>query len=538
MAARVVAVALGVLALCVPMRSAADVAGTGTFDVFLDASVPPPTFDGEIFFDGGMKRVLGQNVNLAANVGTMTYDGEMFESSAAQSVLFTLEADADETDVSIVAGGSASCAAGCVTGRVTFAGLLEVELDDENALPDAAVYTFDGTVQLDDGGEGIGTFAINAFPIIATPPGAGVKVTSGVQTFFDSITGTPRSFEAHATFANVTAAGTTSFAALSAVSGALPAGVTLDAAVSSFVDVRSTEAFGGDARLCLAVADADADGVVDETTIAVSQLRLLRAEAVGTAFVDVTAEPEAGAVCGSAPAAGPIVIGVAEADGGTTTTTVADGATTTTTSTTVPTGESTTTSTLAGDTSTTSTTSTTVPDASTSTTSSTLIEGETTTTLAAPGSTSTTAAPGVPTTTSTSFVRTTTTAPARSPSTSTSLARATTTSTTLPVCATALDCLELAIAGPLCPGESINRKLITLVFQKLTKAQRALMRAQTAGGGKSERLIAKARKQMDKLALKVDAFASRPRRPISVGCRNEIQAAIARVVQQIDARKL
>jgi hypothetical protein len=64
------------------------------------------------------------------------------------------------------------------------------------------------------------------------------------------------------------------------------------------------------------------------------------------------------------------------------------------------------------------------------------------------------------------------------------------------------------------------------------------MRAQTAGGGKSERLIAKARKQMDKLALKVDAFASRPRRPISVGCRNEIQAAIARVVQQIDARKL
>jgi hypothetical protein len=529
MAVRVVAVALGVLALCVPMRSAADVAGAGTFDIFLDASVPPPTFDGEIFFDGGMKRVLGQNVNLAANVGTMTYDGEMFESSAAQSVLFTLEADADETDVSIVAGGSASCEAGCVTGRVTFAGLLEVELDDGNALPDAAVYTFDGTVQLDDVGEGIGTFAINAFPIIATPPGAGVEVASGVQTFFDSVTGTPRSFDARVTFANVTAAGTTSFAGLSAVSGALPAGVTLDAAVSTFVDVRSTEAFGGDARLCLAVADADADGVVDETTIAVSQLRLLRAEAVGAAFVDVTAEPEAGAVCGSAPAAGPIVIGLA----------VADGATTTTTSTTVPTGESTTTSTLAGDTSTTSTTSTTLRDASTSTTSSTLIEDETTTTtLAAPGSTSTMAAPGVPTTTTTSLVRTTSTAPARSPSTSTSLARATTTSTTLPVCATALDCLELAIAEPLCPGESINRKVTTLIFQKLTKAQRALMRAQTAGGGKSERLIAKVRKQMDKIALKVDAFASRPRKPISVGCRDEIQAAIARVVQQIDARKL
>src|SRR6185436_988602 len=129
--------------------------------------------------------------------------------------------------------------------------------------------------------------AINAFPLASTPAGPGVEVGSGTQSYFDSVTGTTRSFEARAVFGDVSLAGVTSFAALSAVSGALPAGVALDPAVSVFVDVLTTAVLGGDVRLCVAFPDEDADGVVDGTGIAASQLRLLHAEAVGSAFADV-----------------------------------------------------------------------------------------------------------------------------------------------------------------------------------------------------------------------------------------------------------
>jgi len=116
---------------------------------------------------------------------------------------------------------------------------------------------------------------------------------------------------------------------------------------------------------------------------------------------------------------------------------------------------------------------------------------------------------------------------------------ASTTTTTIPVCTTALECLDAAIAGPLCPGESVNQKLAMLILKKLTKTQRGLTRARTAPGGKSAgRLLSKARKQLDRLDRKTEAFASRRRRPISPDCRDRIHAALALVAQRIEAGRL
>ena len=542
MAARIVMLMLAVILL--PARGGADVAGTGTFDIFATAD-GGLDFDGAIAFDGGMRSVLGQQVNLARDIGTMTYDGEVLGEPSAGTAIFTLEADADETDVSFAAGGSASCAApACLGGLGTFAGRLEVLSDEEGALPEAA-FTFDGTVEIDELGEGFGTFAINAFPLLATPVGTAVEVGGGAQTFLDSVAGTTRSFDARAVFADVQFDGATSFVGLSSVSGTLPAGIVLDAAVSVFVDAQTTALIDGGLRICLAFADDDADGVVDGTSIAASQLRLLYAGAVGSAFADVPASAGVGEVCGDVAALGVVVLGVAEGGGGgsTTTTTVSTAETTTstvgegtTTTSTVSAGPSTTTSsTVSGAPST--TTSSTEPGA-VSTTTSTLTEQSTTTTTFTPGSTSTTCATPATTTTSST---TATSLPVPAPSTSTTstaISRQSTTSSTLPVCGTALECLQLTIAGPLCPGEPLNPKLAALVRKKLTKAQAGLVRARTiAGGKKAGKLVAKARKQLDRIGRKADAFVSKRKQPISAECRDRIRAALELVAQQIEAQR-
>jgi hypothetical protein len=328
------------------------------------------------------------------------------------------------------------------------------------------------------------------------------------------------------------------------VSGALPAGVVLDPAVSVFVDVQTTAVLGGGVRVCLAFPDEDADAVVDGTSIPASQLRLLHTGFVGSPFADVPTDVGPGEVCGDVAAPGVIALGVAEGGGGgSTTTTVATGQTTTTstlaegttTTSTVPGGPSTTTSSTAiGAPST--TTSSTAPGAGTTTTS-TPVEQSTTTTIP-PGSTSTTCATTATTTTS-STTATTLTVPGPPTSTTSTVISASTTSSTLPVCATALECLRLTIAGPLCPGENLNPKLASLIMRKLTKAQAGLVRARTiVAGKKAGKLVTKARKQLDRIGRKADAFVSKRRHPISAECRDRIRAALDLVARQIEAQRL
>jgi hypothetical protein len=429
----------------------ADVAATGTLDIQLSGAPASVTFDGDISFDAGVRTALGWQVNMAADVGDMTYEGDAVVDTAQKSATFDLNAMSGG-DFAFTTAGAARCeSAGCVNGRGTFTGRLA--LTDPDGVLKGGVFTFDGTVAVGAAGNGPGgTFAINAFPLTLTRVGSDTSVSSGPQNFFDTVAEGVRTFVADARFQTVDVAGATQFVAFSGLPGALPAGIQLDGALSVFVDVATNAMTSGSVRLCLGYDDVNGDQVVDGTAIAVSRLRLLHAAAIGSAFADVTLSVAGERACGDVPAVGPIVLGVAPAGGSTTTTTTTPG-----------------------------------PDATTTTTT--------------PGTTPT--------------------------------------STTLPLCATALECLDAAVAGPLCPGETLHPKLTALVQKKLGKARTALLATRTTSKAKKvARLVAKARKQLEKIGTKASAFASRPKGAITPECRDLIQAATGRVSEQIEANHI
>lgn len=434
-------------------RALADVAATGTFGIQLNGLPPNVPFSGDITFDPGAHTALGRSVDMAADVGDMTFEGDAVVNVAQRSATFDLGAES-AGDFEFTAAGAGSCeTAGCVSGRGTFAGRFTTITDPGDVL-DGGIFTFDGTAAIDAQGKGPGgSFAINAFPLTLTQVGANVEVSS-TQTFFDTRSETVRLFAARARFASVATAGATQFVAFSALPGALPTGIVLDPVVSAFVDVTTNAMVSGGVRLCLGYADANGDGLVDGTAgLAASRLRLLYATAIGAAFADVTTSVESQRVCGDAAAPGPIVLALGPAPSATTTT--------------VPAGVS------------------------------------TTTTFAI--------APGGPTTTS----------------------------TTLPVCGSALGCLDVAIAGPLCPGETINPKLTRVVAKKLAKARQALQAARaTTAAKRIAKLIAKARTQLGKVTAKADVFVAKRTNPISAACRDAIGAAVGNVIEQIAANRI
>jgi FlaG/FlaF family flagellin (archaellin) len=133
---------------------------------------------------------------------------------------------------------------------------------------------------------------------------------------------------------------------------------------------------------------------------------------------------------------------------------------------------------------------------------------------------------------------TTTTTPGPGATTTTTTASSPTT-TTLPACGAALECVDVAVAGPLCPGETLNQKLATLIRKKLGKARAALLSTRTTSAAKKlARLVAKARKQLGRIGTKADAFVSRRNGAISPECRDLIRGAMGRVTQQIDANRI
>ena len=442
-------------------RVFADVAAKGTFDIQLALAPPNVPFTGNISFDPETQTALGRSIDMDTDVGDMTYQGTAAVDLVNESATFNLSAQSD-VDFAFTASGAGSCEnAGCVNGRGTFAGRFTTITDPSDVLPEG-VYTFDGTAEINFAGQGPGgVFAVNAFPLIPTPIGSDVTVSSGPQTFFDTVAAGLRDFTASARFASVGGAGSTQFVAFSALPGAFPAGVNQNAMVAIFVDVATNAMVTGNVHVCLSYPDANNDGIVDGTinSISITRLRLLHAAAIGAPFADVTGSVGNQQACGDVPSVGPFVIGVAPV------------AATTTTST---------------------TTSTTSPSHASTTTTITVSPGGTTTT-----------------------------------------------STTLPVCATALDCLDIAIAGPLCPGETLNQKLGAVILKKLTKARTALLATRaTSVAKKIAKLIGKAHKQIDRIGAKADAFVSKPKGAISVDCRNRILTAIGRVTQQIEANRI
>jgi len=519
-------VSLALLALCLlPAPAArADVAGNGTFDIILQPSLPNPNvpFHGNITFEDIDRMVLGQPVNLFEDVGDMTFEGNAVVNFAAESATFDVTAESD-VDFDFAASGAGSCASsGCLGGNGTFAGRFTTINDPHGVLPDG-VLTFDGTAAINGAGQGPGgAFAINAFPRVPTPSGSDVEVSSGAQTFYDTVAKGVRSFLVTARFANVgPQGGDTEFVAFSALPGVFPAGINFNGMVISvFVDIATNATVTGNVRVCIGYPDGDHDGIVDTpaNNISETRLRVLYATQIGQPFTDVTVSVGNERACGDVPNVGPVFLGVAPA--GATTTTISP----TTTSTSVAPESTTTTSTVPSGESTTTSTSSPVPTStSTSTSSPGPTSTSTSTSLPAPVSTTTTTTPTLPSTTTSIVV---------SPSTST-------TSTTLPICTAALECIDIAIAGPLCPGTTLNQKLAAVILKKLAKAKTALLAARgTSVAKKAAKQIGRAQKQLDKIGTKADAFVSKPKGAISPECRDLIRAATGLVTQQIEANRI
>jgi hypothetical protein len=335
-----------------------------------------------------------------------------------------------------------------VGGTATFAGALDSV--SGGVLPSGFTYTFDGTVAINFLGMGPGgTVAINAFAPVPTGTGTGIFVGSGPTTYFDTRADANRTFDIELLFGQVTGAGDTTFVGLTAIPGSIPGGITLDPAVSRFVDIVTSAQFTGTIEICFIYPDVNTDGIVDGTAISIALLRLLHASATGAAFSNVTTTSGNGQVCGTVSSLSPVVVGVGQPPTTTTTTTLG-------------------------------------------------------TTTTSPGGTTTTT-PG-----------------------------STTTTTTLPLgnCLTPAACLDAALATPLCGSESINPKLQKAITKALGKAKKFLDKA-AGNPAKAAKFTGKARKQLDNLDKKANAFVTRKKGPISADCRDDIAAALDQIGQAI-----
>jgi hypothetical protein len=339
-----VAFVLGVLLGLAPTLGRAEVAGTGTFDIDVDGFPPNVTFDGDITFDNTAHDVGGTSVNLGTGVGMMTYSGSAVVNTGTLSATFDVTATDTNSPFSFTGAGGGACVNACIGGSATFAGALDSPITDPNTvLPDDFTYTFDGTISIGFSSEGAGgTLAINAFAPVVTGMGTDVMAASGPTTFFDTRAEADKTFDAVVVFDQVTTGGTTTFIGLTAVPGSLPAGISLDSAVSRFVDIVTTADSTGMIEVCFNFPDTEPDGIIDGTSIALANLRVLHKADGSADFVDVTTTGGPGQVCGLVSSLSPFVVAVAAP---TTTTTVAETTTTitsttssTTTSTTLPLG--------------------------------------------------------------------------------------------------------------------------------------------------------------------------------------------------------
>ena len=357
-----------VVALAATPAARAEVAATGTFGIDISVSFPfsSGTFDGSITgFDAGPFSVGGTPVDLQGDVATMSLVNGMIPSINIPALAATFNFDAVDDGATANAlgfhgAGVAICtdAITCVQGQGTFVADVSAITDPNGVLPAGYVYTFDGTVAVDPGPfDAAGVFGLNAFSQVAVPAGVASVVSSDPTTFFDSRQNTLRDFLIDLTFAEVTTPGTVSFLGKSAMTGALPANVTVDPDVSVFVDIVTGGglAFTPPVDVCVAYDDVDTDGVVDGTSILVSQLRVLHALALGQNFQDVTTTAGGGQVCGQVGTLSPFVVAVGP---------VPSTTTTTSTSTTLLSSTSTSTTVVSTSSTSTSTTTTTLPTGS------------------------------------------------------------------------------------------------------------------------------------------------------------------------------
>jgi hypothetical protein len=325
----------------------ADVAATGAFGINVDVPFPftSGTFNGEITsFNGGPFSVGGTSVDLSNGVGAMDINNGVISAinlnALAATFSFTL-ADQGGTvhSLGITGAGRAVCtdAVTCAKGQGTFVAEVDGTTDPDGLLPAGPAYVFDGTVVAQSSGpfDATGVFGLNAFAPRDVATGVNVLLQGTDQEFFDSRKNTLRNFLIDLTFAAVTDPGTVTILGKSAVPGALPANIDVDADESVIVDIKTGNgfAFTPPVTVCVAYKDEDHDGIVDGTSLHTNELKLLHALALGENFQDVTTTTDGGKVCGMVDQLSPFMVakGPAPVVTTTTTTTLAPVPTTTTT---------------------------------------------------------------------------------------------------------------------------------------------------------------------------------------------------------------
>lgn len=321
--------------LAVTIRSAgAAPVGTGALLVECAQPICCAQYD----FAPGSYDVFGTPVDLAGGVGTLVSTNIVTSNYDMLTGLFAGTTSSVVPGVlDVGASGSFICGAfDCVPGApVTFVGDV-TGLAGSFALPAGLAYTVDGSVEnvggfaspsipgcpIGAGGRFVGSFGFNAFENEPTPAGTDVDVSSST-TFFDPLTGTQVTVGIDANFAQVDSPGQMVVRAYSNAAGEVPgnfaAQVNGSCAVdpmidccadsdcpsgtcdgcyrAAYVDVTTTASVSGPITLCSQYPDADADGLVDGTSVPETRLRFLHEEA--EVFVDrtVSIDPVANRIC-------------------------------------------------------------------------------------------------------------------------------------------------------------------------------------------------------------------------------------------------
>ncbi len=276
-----------------PTSAPGDVVDTA-FGSFCHDGVSPTT-TGSFTFDWGDRTVFATTqIDLGPTVDTMTFVAH--GNPLDQNLWYGSAVSDDPTALSFDASG-------LLRRGTSLSGSFIGDIDENSltgtaagALPSAAFYTLDGFYSFS------GSFCfppeppglkfdlnlgLNAFKSHPTPTGANVFIPA-TTTLFHPEAGVEVTIAASVTFASVGAAGDTTITAVSDANATVP--MNFSVAIGSlpvvYFDVSTTASVSGPITVCASYPDADDTGLVDDTTVDESTLRLLHHE--NQAFVDRT----------------------------------------------------------------------------------------------------------------------------------------------------------------------------------------------------------------------------------------------------------
>lgn len=325
-----------VLAVLVAVGDARSVTvGTGSFDIAIEIGGLPSPLTGQIAFASADADLFGTPVNLGVVVGgasitnppsgILTYVGPVasgdygtFVSRATSLIPGVLAMDTLGEFVCAPAGCASGSPGVFVGTGVSLSGTLPA------TWPSGLVYTTEGSSSCCEGAVCVppepawrrrcsGVFTLNAFQPQNTPVDNSPDPLPLSATFYNTLSNQLETVTVEVAFSRVTSSGTTTLTGSSAAGGAVDPRfeIAIGGFQAIFFDVSTTAVYEGKITVCGHYADADADGVVDGTSVPERDLVLLHRE--GNEFVPVQAnhvDAATNRVCGSVSSLSPFAIAV------------------------------------------------------------------------------------------------------------------------------------------------------------------------------------------------------------------------------------